>query len=460
MEQQNSYGMKKKILFVSLGCDKNLVDSEMMLGLLAKTGCEFTGDEREADVVVINTCCFIKDALEESIETILEMAEYKKTGRCKGLIVAGCLGQRYEKEFFEELPEVDAVVGTAAYESIAEVADEVLEGARQMKRLEDIDRPMDGANGCLRLRSTAPYFAYLKISEGCDNHCTYCVIPRLRGRHRSRTLESLVAEAELLAAEGVKELVLVAQDTSIYGRDIYGEPRLHTLLEKLNDIEGLAWIRLLYCYPETLTDETIAAMARCEKVCHYIDMPIQHASDTVLKRMGRRSSQALIREKIAKLRAAMPDIALRTTLIVGFPGETEEEFQDLKDFIAEMKFDRLGVFSYSQEDGTPAARMENQIDDELKEERREELMDMQKSISAALCEQETGTVKEVLIEGRLPEEEIYCGRTRRDAPEIDGLVFVSSEEELYSGDFVQVQIREAGDYDLIGDVIYGDESAE
>ena len=452
--------MEKTVALTSLGCDKNRVDSEVMLGLLAKDGFRLVAEEAEADIIIVNTCCFIKDALEESIETILEMAEYKKTGRCKGLIVAGCLGQRYEKEFFEELPEVDAVVGTAAYESIAEVADEVLEGARQMKRLEDIDRPMDGANGCLRLRSTAPYFAYLKISEGCDNHCTYCVIPKLRGRHRSRTLESLVAEAELLAAEGVKELVLVAQDTSIYGRDIYGEPRLHTLLEKLNDIEGLAWIRLLYCYPETLTDETIAAMARCEKVCHYIDMPIQHASDTVLKRMGRRSSQALIREKIAKLRAAMPDIALRTTLIVGFPGETEEEFQDLKDFIAEMKFDRLGVFSYSQEDGTPAARMENQIDDELKEERREELMDMQKSISAALCEQETGTVKEVLIEGRLPEEEIYCGRTRRDAPEIDGLVFVSSEEELYSGDFVQVQIREAGDYDLIGDVIYGDESAE
>ena len=434
--------MEKTVALTSLGCDKNRVDSEVMLGLLAKDGFRLVAEEAEADIIIVNTCCFIKDALEESIETILEMAEYKETGRCKGLIVAGCLGQRYEKEFFEELPEVDAV------------------GARQMKRLEDIDHPMDGANGCLRLRSTAPYFAYLKISEGCDNHCTYCVIPKLRGRHRSRTLESLVAEAEMLAAEGVKELVLVAQDTSIYGRDIYGGPKLHTLLEKLNDIEGLAWIRLLYCYPETLTDETIAAMAQCEKVCHYIDMPIQHASDTVLKRMGRRSSQALIREKIAKLRAAMPDIALRTTLIVGFPGETEEEFQDLKDFIAEIKFDRLGVFSYSQEDGTPAARMENQIDEELKEERREELMDMQKSISAALCEQEAGTVKEVLIEGRLPEEEIYCGRTRRDAPEIDGLVFVSSEEELYSGDFVQVHIREAGDYDLIGDVMYGDESAE
>lgn len=452
--------MEKTVALTSLGCDKNRVDSEVMLGLLAKAGFRLVADEAEADIIVVNTCCFIKDALEESIETILEMAKYKEAGRCKGLLVAGCLGQRYEKEFFEELPEVDAVVGTAAYESIAEVADEVLRGARQVKRLEDIDRPMDGGNGCLRLRSTAPYFAYLKISEGCDNHCTYCVIPKLRGRHRSRTLESLIAEAEMLAAEGVKELVLVAQDTSIYGRDLYGEPKLHTLLERLNDIEGLAWIRLLYCYPETLTDETIAAMARCEKVCHYIDMPIQHASDAVLKRMGRRSSQALIREKIGRLRAAMPDIALRTTLIVGFPGETEEEFRELKEFIQEIKFDRLGVFSYSQEEGTPAARMGNQVDEERKEERREELMDLQKSISAALCERETGTVKEVLIEGKLPEEEVYCGRTRRDAPEIDGLVFVSSEEELYSGDFVRVRIREAGDYDLIGDVINGDESAE
>ena len=430
--------MEKTVALTSLGCDKNRVDSEVMLGLLAKAGFRLAADEADADIIVVNTCCFIKDALEESIETILEMAGYKKTGRCKGLIVAGCLGQRYEKEFFDELPEVDAIVGTAAYESIAEVADAVLQGGQRLKRLEDIDRPMDNANGCLRLPSTAPYFAYLKISEGCDNHCTYCVIPKLRGRHRSRTLESLTAEAEMLVAKGVKELVLVAQDTSVYGRDLYGEPKLHTLLEKLNEIEGLAWIRLLYCYPETLTEETITAMARCEKVCHYIDMPIQHASDTVLKRMGRRSSQKLIREKMDKLRAAMPDIALRTTLIVGFPGETEQEFQELKDFISESKFDRLGVFAYSQEDGTPAARLENQIDEDLKERRREEIMDLQKSISAALCERETGTVKEVLIEGRLPEEEIYCGRTRRDAPEIDGMVFVSAEEELYSGEFVQV----------------------
>ncbi|MBR4014644.1 MAG: 30S ribosomal protein S12 methylthiotransferase RimO [Anaerotignum sp.] len=452
--------MNRTVAFTSLGCDKNRVDSEVMLGILAKNGFRAVAEEAEADIIVVNTCCFIKDALEESIETILEMAKYKTEGKCKGLIVAGCLGQRYEKEFFDELPEVDAIIGTAAYESVAEVAAEILAGKEKMKYLEDIHRPMKDENGKLRVLSTAPYYAYLKISEGCDNHCTYCVIPKMRGRHRSRTLESLVEEAEILAKQGVKELVLVAQDTSIYGRDLYGQPMLHVLLERLNAIEGIQWIRLLYCYPETLTEEAIQAMASCEKVCHYIDMPIQHGNDGVLKRMGRKSSQELIRQKVARLREAMPDIAIRTTLIVGFPGETEEEFADLTDFVREMQFDRLGVFSYSREEGTPAAIMEQQIDEELKEERRALIMDLQKSISAALCEKEVGAVKEVLIEGKLPEEDIYCGRTCYDAPDIDGLVFVSAEEEVYSGDFVTVKIREAGDYDLMGDVVYGNESAE
>lgn len=454
--------MNKKIAFTSLGCDKNRVDSEVMLGILQKNGYTAVAEESEADIIVVNTCCFIKDALEESIETILEMAQYKdpEVGNCKGLIVAGCLGQRFEAEFFDELPEVDAIVGTTAYEAIAEVADEILSGKQQVKHLESIDLAMQDENGKLRVLSTAPYFAYLKISEGCDNHCTYCVIPKMRGRHRSRTMESLVEEATILAQQGVKELVIVAQDTSIYGRDLYGQPMLHELLKQLNAIEGIEWIRVLYAYPETLTDETIEAMASCEKVCHYIDMPIQHGNDAVLKRMGRKSSQALIREKVAKLRAAMPDIAIRTTLIVGFPGESEEEFEDLMHFVQEMKFDRLGVFSYSQEEGTAAARMENQIEDELKEERRDIIMDIQKNIAANLCEQEVGKVVEVLIEGKLPEERIFCGRTRRDAPDIDGLVFVSSEEELYSGDFVTVKIREAGDYDLMGDVVYGYELGE
>lgn len=452
--------MGKKVAFTSLGCDKNRVDSEVMLGILQKNGYTAVAEEAEADIIVVNTCCFIKDALEESIETILEMAKYKEAGNCKGLIVTGCLGQRYEKEFFDELPEVDAIVGTAAYESIAEVADEILGGKEQVKRLADIDQAMTDENGKLRVLSTAPYFAYLKISEGCDNHCTYCVIPKMRGKHRSRRLESLMEEAELLVQQGVKEIVIVAQDTSIYGRDLYGKPMLHELLRKLNEIEGLAWIRLLYCYPETLTEETIQAMAECEKVCHYIDMPIQHGNDAVLKRMGRKSSQALIREKVARLREAMPDIAIRTTLIVGFPGESEAEFADLMQFVQDMRFDRLGVFSYSQEEGTPAAQMADQIDEDIKEERREIIMDIQRSIAASLCEQEVGKELEVLIEGKLPEEAVFCGRTRRDAPEIDGLVFVSSEEELYSGDFVTVKIREAGDYDLMGDVVYGDESAE
>ncbi len=452
--------MKGTVAFTSLGCDKNRVDSEVMLGILAQNGFQTIADEAEADIIVINTCCFIKDALDESIETILEMAEYKKTGKCKGLIVAGCLGQRYEKEFFDELPEVDAVIGTAAYESVAEVAADILKGKMGEKYLEDIDRPMEDANGKLRILSTAPYFAYLKISEGCDNHCTYCVIPKLRGKHRSRTIESLVEEAKVLAENGVKELVIVAQDTSIYGRDLYGEPKLHVLLEELSKIDGIEWIRLLYCYPETLTQETIDEMARNEKICHYIDMPIQHGNDAVLKRMGRKSNQALIKEKVAALRGAMPDIAIRTTLIVGFPGETAAEFEDLLDFVEEMRFDRLGVFSYSQEEGTAAAIMENQIDDELKEVRKETIMDIQKNIAAFLCEKEVGKVVQVLVEGKLPEEKIYCGRTRRDAPDIDGLVFLTAEEELYSGDFVTARIREAGDYDLMGDVIYADESAE
>lgn len=454
--------MEKKIAFTSLGCDKNRVDSEVMLGILQKNGYTAVTEEAEADIIVVNTCCFIKDALEESIETVLEMAQYKdpQIGNCKGLIVAGCLGQRFEAEFFEELPEVDAIVGTTAYEAIAKVADEVLAGKTHMKQLESIDLPMQEENGKLRVLSTAPYFAYLKISEGCDNHCTYCVIPKMRGKHRSRTIESLVEEAEILARQGVKELVLVAQDTSIYGRDLYGKPMLHQLLRQLNEIAGIQWIRLLYVYPETLTDETISAMAECEKVCHYIDMPIQHGNDAVLKRMGRQSNQALIRERVAKLREAMPDIAIRTTLIVGFPRESEEEFADLMQFVKDMQFDRLGVFSYSQEEGTAAAEMEGQIDEDVKEERRACIMDLQRSIAASLCEAEVGKELEVLIEGKLPEEAVFCGRTRRDAPDIDGLVFVSSAEELYSGDLVTVKIREASDYDLIGDVVYADESAE
>ncbi|NLK37927.1 MAG: 30S ribosomal protein S12 methylthiotransferase RimO [Epulopiscium sp.] len=449
--------MKGTVAFTSLGCDKNRVDSEVMLGLLQQEDFRIVADEKDADILVVNTCCFIKDALEESIETILEMAKYKETGRCKGLIVAGCLGQRYEEDIFQEMPEVDAVIGTASYEAIAEVAERLLQGEKEIRHLEDIHLPMRDENGKLRMLSTPGYFAYLKISEGCDNLCTYCVIPKIRGRHRSRTIESLVEEATLLASQGVKELVLVAQDTSIYGRDLYGEIKLPELLQALCNIEGIEWIRILYCYPETLTDKTIEIMAKEEKICHYIDMPIQHGCDSVLKRMGRKSSQDLIRTKIQKLREAMPDIAIRTTLIVGFPGETEEEFSELCSFIQEMKFERLGVFTYSQEEGTPAAQLPDQIEEEVKDERKNILMEIQKGISADYCMNQVGKEVSVLIEGKLPQEEIYCARTKQDAPDIDGLVFVSATEELISGDIVKVEILESSDYDLIGEVVYGDE---
>lgn len=452
--------MKGTVAFTSLGCDKNRVDSEVMLGILTKNGLDIVVEENDADIIVVNTCCFIKDALEESIETVLEMAQYKKTGRCKGLIVAGCLGQRYEKEMFAEIPEVDAVLGTTAYEEVAQVANRLLGGEEKIKVLHDIHQPMAEENATLRMLSTAGYYAYLKISEGCDNHCTYCVIPKMRGRHRSRHLESLVEETTLLAQQGVKELVVVAQDTSIYGRDLYGENKLHELLERLCRVEGIEWIRLLYAYPETLTDETIEVMAREPKICKYIDMPIQHANDNVLKRMGRKSNQALLREKIGKLRQAMPDIAVRTSLIVGFPGETEEEFMDLYHFVEEMKIERLGVFTYSQEEGTGAAQMENQIDEAVKEERKNRIMECQKFIAAAVCEQEVGNTIPVLAEGKLPQENIYCGRTQKDAPDIDGLVFFKSDFEVLSGDFVEVLVEEASDYDLIGVTVDGDELGE
>lgn len=452
--------MNATVAFTSLGCDKNRVDSEVMLGILCKNGYRIVIDEKEADIIVINTCCFIKDALEESIETILEMAEYKKTGRCKGLIVAGCLGQRYEKEIFQEMPEVDAVIGTASYESVAKIIERILNGENNIKELVDINTAMTESNAKNRMISTANYYAYLKISEGCDNHCTYCVIPQIRGRHRSRTIESLVEETEILAKQGVKEIVIVAQDSSIYGRDLYGESKLHILLEKLCEVEGIEWIRLLYCYPETLTEQTIQVMAKQPKICHYIDLPIQHGSDTVLKRMGRKSTQSILKQKITKLRQAMPDIAIRTTFIVGFPNETEQEFQELIDFIKEIRFDKLGVFTYSQEEGTPAASMENQIEEDVKQKRKDIAMEVQKAISAQHCESKIGSIKQVIVEGKLPEQDIYCGRTMKDAPDIDGLVFFSSKQELISGDFVKVFIKQASDYDLIGELFYADESGE
>ncbi|MDD5946107.1 MAG: 30S ribosomal protein S12 methylthiotransferase RimO [Clostridia bacterium] len=446
--------MNKNIAFISLGCDKNRVDSEVMLGILAERGYTPVSDENEADIVVINTCCFIKDALEESIETIIETAKLKKKGRCKGVIAAGCLAQRYEKEIFEEMPEVDAVIGTTAYESVADAADRILAGETGIRIVNDIDMQMDEKNAPKRVISTAGYYAYLKISEGCDNHCTYCVIPKMRGRHRSRTMESLVEETKQLAEAGVKELIIVAQDTSIYGRDLYGKPMLHELLRRLCQVEGIEWIRLLYCYAETLTDETIKAMAEEDKICKYIDIPIQHGSDSVLKRMGRRTSRALITERIGALRAAMPDITVRTTIITGFPGETEKEFEELADFISELKFEKLGVFTYSQEEGTVAAEMDGQIDEDVKEQRKNYIMELQKNISAEKCMEKIGKTVRVIVDGKIPEDDIYCGRSAADAPDIDGIVFFKSDYEIMSGDFADVKINEASDYDLIGEAVY------
>lgn len=438
------------ILFISLGCDKNLVDTEVMLGLLASKGHQMVDDEREADVIVINTCCFIHDAKEESIQNILEMAELKKEGRLKALIVTGCLAQRYKEEIIEEIPEVDAVLGTTSYDKILDAIDEALKGQHSIE-MTDIDAlPIVDTK---RLVTTGGHFAYLKIAEGCDKHCTYCIIPKIRGNFRSVPMERLIKEAEELAEQGVKELILVAQETTLYGKDIYGEKSLHKLLKKLCKIVGIQWIRILYCYPEEITDELIQVMKEEKKICHYLDLPIQHASDEVLKRMGRRTSKAQLKEIIGKLRREIPDITLRTTLITGFPGETEEQHEELMEFVDEMEFDRLGVFTYSPEEDTPAALMDNQIAEEVKEDRQAALMELQQDIAFDLAEDMIGKEVLVLIEGKVADENAYVGRTYKDAPNVDGLIFVNTEEELMSGDFAKVKVTGALEYDLIGEII-------
>ena len=438
------------ILFVSLGCDKNLVDTEVMLGLLAGKGYQMVDDEASADVIVVNTCCFIHDAKEESIQTILEMAEYKKEGSLKALIVTGCLAQRYKQEILDEIEEVDAVLGTTSYDKIVEAIEEALKGQRTLE-LQDIDAlPVVETK---RLVTTGGHFAYLKIAEGCDKHCTYCIIPKIRGNFRSVPMERLVKEAQELADQGVKELILVAQETTLYGKDLYGEKSLHLLLKELCKISGIRWIRILYCYPEEITDELIAVMKEEPKICHYLDLPIQHASDAVLKRMGRRTSKAQLVETIEKLRREIPDIALRTTLITGFPGETKEQHEELMDFVDEMEFDRLGVFTYSPEEDTPAAIMPEQIEEDVKEERQAELMELQQEIAFELAENMIGSVVLVMIEGKVADENVYVGRTYKDAPNVDGLIFVEASEELMSGDFAYVKVTGALEYDLIGEIV-------
>ena len=439
-----------KILFISLGCDKNLVDSEVMLKLLEKKGYQFTDDETEADIIIINTCCFIGDAKEESVNTILEMAEYRKSGSCKALIVTGCLAQRYQKEILDEIEEVDAVLGTATYDAIAETVEKALEGRKELY-FEDIGRLVPEQGG--RVLTTGGHYAYLKIAEGCDKHCTYCIIPRLRGHFRSVPEERLLAEAEELAEQGVKELILVAQETTVYGVDLYGEKRLPQLLKKLAGIPGIRWIRVQYCYPEEITEELIQIIKEEPKICHYLDLPIQHASDRILKRMGRRTTQADLRRIIGRLREAIPDICLRTTLISGFPGETEEDHEELMRFVDDCEFDRLGVFAYSAEEDTPAAAMPDQIPEEVKEDRRAEIMELQQEIAFEKAEGMTGRELTVMIEGKVADENVYVGRTYMDAPGVDGYLFLNTDETLMSGDFARVRVTGAAEYDLIGELI-------
>ena len=439
-----------KILFISLGCDKNLVDTEVMLGLLASRGYEMTDDETQADIIVINTCCFIHDAKEESIQNILEMAEYKKTGQVKALIVTGCLAERYRQEILDEIPEVDEVLGTTAYDRILDAVDDALAGNHRVV-LEDINAlPLPETK---RLVTTGGHFAYLKIAEGCDKHCTYCIIPKIRGNFRSVPMERLIKEAEELAEQGVKELILVAQETTLYGKDLYGEKSLHKLLKELCRISGIRWVRILYCYPEEITDELIQVMKEEPKICHYLDLPIQHANDTILKRMGRRTSKQELTDIIGKLRKEIPDICLRTTLITGFPGEAQEQHEELMEFVDQMEFDRLGVFTYSPEEDTPAAVMPDQIDEEVKEDRQAELMELQQDIAFENAQDMVGREVLVMIEGKVADENAYVGRTYRDAPNVDGLIFINTDEELMSGDFAKVRVTGAVDYDLIGELI-------
>ncbi len=438
------------IFFVSLGCDKNLVDSEMMITSLRKNGFVLTDDIEDADVIVVNTCCFIGDAKEESINTLIEMGGYKE-GRCKLLVAAGCLAQRYHNEIKEDIPEVDLIVGTMGYEDLSEKINEALGGKGVLESLKDIDylpTPLTDRDSM-----SGGYYAYLKIAEGCDKCCTYCVIPKVRGHYRSVPMDNLIAQAKHLVVNGAKELILVAQETTLYGKDIYGEKSLPKLLEELSKIDELKWIRILYCYPEEITDELISAIKNLPKVCHYLDMPIQHGSDDVLRRMGRWTNREQIEKTVAKLREEIPDIALRTTLITGFPGETEDDFEQVKEFVKKMEFDRLGVFTYSREEDTPAAEMDGQIDEEVKEARRDEIMQIQQDIAFDKSNSRVGEIYEVMIEGRLPDEGVYIARTYMDAPDVDGYVFIQSDYNLDSGDFVKVEVTRSDEYDLIAEII-------
>lgn len=438
-----------KIMFISLGCDKNLVDTEMMLGMLAEKGYQFTDDEQEAEIVVVNTCCFIGDAKEESINTLIEIGRLKETANVKMLIAAGCLAQRYRKEIREQIPEVDVIIGTMAIDKIVEAVEEY-QTKQYTTFVEDIDRtPVSGKK---RVVTTGGHYAYMKIAEGCDKRCSYCIIPKVRGSYRSIPMETLLKEANTLVEQGVKELILVAQETTLYGTDLYGKKSLPELLRKLSEIRGLYWIRILYCYPEEITEELIDTIAELPKVCHYLDIPIQHASDKILKRMGRRTNQQQLKDKIAMIRSKIPDMCLRTTLITGFPGESQEDHEQSMAFVDEMEFDRLGVFTYSAEEDTPAAGFPDQIKEEVKKDRQADIMELQQEIAFEKAEGMTGQDVLVMIEGKVADENAYVGRTYKDAPNVDGLVFVNTDRELMTGDFVPVHITGSYEYDLIGEI--------
>jgi ribosomal protein S12 methylthiotransferase len=437
-------------LFISLGCDKNLVDSEEMIGLLNKEHYEFTDDETEADVIIVNSCCFINDAKEESINTILQMSEYRKNGSCKALIVTGCLAQRYKDEIIKEIPEVDAILGTSSYDGIVEAVKNATEGEKYEK-YDPLDKLILEENE--RIVTTGGHFAYVKIAEGCNKCCTYCIIPKVRGKYRSVPMENIIKSVEELAENGTKEIILVAQETTMYGVDLYSKKMLPELLKKLCEISGIQWIRVLYCYPEEITDELIEVMKTESKICKYIDMPIQHASDRILKAMGRRTNKAELTERINKIREEIPDIIIRTTLITGFPGETEEDYEVLLDFVNEMEFDRLGVFTYSPEEDTVAAEMDNQIEEEIKVQRRNGVMELQQDIVFEKAESMVGRTLLTMIEGKVADENVYVGRTYMDAPNVDGSIFITTDVELMTGDFVKVLVTGAAEYDLIGEIV-------
>ena len=438
-----------KLLFISLGCDKNLVDSEYMIGSLTSHGIMLTDDETEADVIIINSCCFIGDAKEESINTILEMAQQKKTGCCKSLIVTGCLAQRYQEEIKKEIPEVDAIIGTNSYDTIWEAVESTLqeqfyESFHDLTGLVHMDTK--------RTVTTGGHYAYLKIAEGCNKNCTYCVIPSVRGRYRSVPMEELITSARELVEGGVKELILVAQETTLYGVDLYGKKCRHELLDRLNEIQGLFWIRIMYCYPEEIYEELIDSMIRNKKVCHYLDMPIQHCNDSILGRMGRRTTKEELVQRIAHLRERIPDITLRTTLICGFPGETKEMHEELMQFVNDMEFDRLGAFTYSPEEGTPAAEMPDQVDEDTKADWQADVMELEEEVIFDKNDAMKGKELYAFIEGKVSDENVFVGRTYRDAPGVDGYIFINTDEELMTGDIVKVRVTGAYEYDLIGEI--------